>query len=81
LFQIVLLYMMGLKWFQSKLYVMLRLNLGYLMAVEVYRLVLRKIISTILERETRVIVPVNCNAPEHDSEYIQIEVKDSSFAE
>ena len=51
------------------------------MAVEVYRLVLRKIISTILERETRVIVPVNCNAPEHDSEYIQIEVKDSSFAE
>jgi hypothetical protein len=47
----------------------------------VYRVVLKKIISTILERETKVIVPVNCNAPEHDDEYIQIEIKDESFAE
>jgi hypothetical protein len=47
----------------------------------VRRLVLKKIINTILERETRVIVPINCNVPKNDDEYIQIEVKDETFAE
>jgi len=42
---------------------------------------LRKIINSILEKETRVIVPVNCNAPEHDDEYIQIETNKDTFAE
>ena len=43
-------------------------------------MVLKKIINSILDRETRVIVPVNCNAPEHDDEYIEIKAKEA-FAE
>ena len=42
---------------------------------------LKKIINAILEKETKVIVPINCNVPEHDEEYIQIEIKESKFAE
>ena len=42
---------------------------------------LKRLISSILERQERVIVPINCAAPEHDDEYIQIDAKAENFAE
>lgn len=34
---------------------------------------LMRILRQMLEKETRVVVPINCNVPEHDDEYIEIE--------
>ncbi len=36
-------------------------------------MVFRKIINSMLGRDFRVIVPINCNVPDHDDEYIEIE--------
>jgi hypothetical protein len=44
-------------------------------------MVFKKIINTILDRDRKVIVPINCNVPEDDCEYIQIEIKDERLAE
>jgi len=44
-------------------------------------MVIMQIIRAILEKETKVIVPINCNVPEHDDEYIQIEIKEPTIAE
>ncbi len=44
-------------------------------------MVLKKLIKAMLGRETKVIVPINCNAPEDDAEYIQIEVNEENLAE
>ncbi len=44
-------------------------------------MVLKKIIQNLLGKDVKVIVPINCNAPEHDDEYLEIEAKDEHFAE
>jgi hypothetical protein len=38
----------------------------------VKRMVLKRIISALLTRDKKVIVPINCNVPEHDPEFIEI---------
>lgn len=42
---------------------------------------LKKIIGAMLERNVRVVVPINCNVPENDDEYIQIEAAENSEAQ
>ena len=35
----------------------------------------RKIIRSMIGRDFRVIVPINCSVPEHDEEYLEIEIR------
>lgn len=42
---------------------------------------IRKLIQALLEKNTTVIVPVNCNAPEFDEDYLEISSIEKSFAE
>jgi len=44
-------------------------------------MVFKKLIRAMLERNTTVVVPINCNVPENDGEYIQIEIKEEKVAE